>query len=671
MPINLNELNKNQRKAVQQIEGPVIILAGAGSGKTRTMTYRIAYMIEQGIKPYNILAVTFTNKAAKEMKERALKLIGENCAPPTMCTFHSLGVLIMRQAGTRLGYRKNIQICDADDSQKRIKNIMKQQNLDKGLYPTIAEYISKSKDALKDPDECINEINKILNEIQSRQEIQNTAANADPATVETLNQEMILARIYETYQNELFADNMVDFDDLIMKPVKIFKANPDVLEYYQNKFRYIMVDEYQDTSHAQFELIRLLAEKYRNICVVGDDYQSIYAFRGADIKNILSFNDQYPEAFTVKIGENYRSTQTIVNAAAELIKHNPHQMDKTLVSMQEMGDPIVLYKAIGEQQEADFVAKTISKYILQGAKPADFAVLYRKNAFSRSIEDALLRVNIPYRIFGGISFYQRAEVKDMIAYLKLLNADQSNDRLAFERVINVPKRGIGKAKIEMITKIALENGTSELAVAMAEPKLDKIAGIVEFRDTISTLKSEMAELELPDLIMRITDMIKYHDYLDSIQQKNAEGNKSDKWDNVNELANKAREYTDMHADTPKEQLLSDFLAEITLLTDQDTAKDANMVSLMSMHRSKGLEFPYVFVIGCEEQCFPHDSFVIGGKESQDVQEDRRLCYVAMTRAKKELFMSYAESRYVYGEYKSREMSRYLNEIPKEYVEKNF
>ncbi|WP_292193970.1 ATP-dependent helicase [Butyrivibrio sp.] len=635
--IDLTGLNEDQRKAATQIDGPVLILAGAGSGKTRTITYRIAYMIDQGIEPSSILAITFTNKAAKEMKDRALALLAGTSSVPFLSTFHSFGYTLLQKTAPLIGYTKRIHICDADDSMKRLKKICKNHKIEKELISDISDWISKAKDQLLMPEDIPDII---------------------PGTVEAKALD-----VYKEYQSQLVADGLVDFDDLIMQPVRVFQLHPEVLDYYQDIYRYIMVDEYQDTSHAQFEFIRLLADKYKNICVVGDDFQSIYAFRGADISNILNFDKLYPNALRVTIGQNYRSTHKIVDAAARLIKNNPEQLDKTLMSMQDVGEPIYIHAADTDRDEATFVQEQISALLNHGVSPKDIAVLYRKNAYSRVIEDALMSEHIPYRIYGGLSFYQRAEIKDITAYLKILA--NSPDRIALERILNVPKRGIGAAKIDQIAELASDNNTTELNTVMTDGSLDKIKGIVEFRQVINSLQQQLADLKLSALAREVIVQTGYLDHLKEISTKKDDDKYDDRVRNLDEFCNKMYEYETTHPDMSTPELLDLFLTDITLLTDQDTAKDLDTVSLMTMHRSKGLEFPYVFMIGCEEGCFPDDPPFMGN--TFDVREDRRLCYVAMTRAKRNLYISYCNTRMVYGSFKDRQPSRYLSEIPSEFT----
>ena len=635
--IDLTGLNEDQRKAATQIDGPVLILAGAGSGKTRTITYRIAYMIDQGIEPSSILAITFTNKAAKEMKDRALALLAGTSSVPFLSTFHSFGYTLLQKTAPLIGYTKRIHICDADDSMKRLKKICKNHKIEKELISDISDWISKAKDQLLMPEDIPDII---------------------PGTIEAKALD-----VYKEYQSQLLADGLVDFDDLIMQPVRVFQLHPEVLDYYQDIYRYIMVDEYQDTSHAQFEFIRLLADKYKNICVVGDDFQSIYAFRGADISNILNFDKLYPNALRVTIGQNYRSTHKIVDAAARLIKNNPEQLDKTLMSMQDDGEPIYIHAADTDRDEATFVQEQISALLNHGVSPKDIAVLYRKNAYSRVIEDALMSEHIPYRIYGGLSFYQRAEIKDITAYLKILA--NSPDRIALERILNVPKRGIGAAKIDQIAELASDSNTTELNTVMTDGSLDKIKGIVEFRQVIISLQQQLTDLKLSALAREVIVQTGYLDHLKEISTKKDDDKYDDRIRNLDEFCNKMYEYETTHPDMSTPELLDLFLTDITLLTDQDTAKDLDTVSLMTMHRSKGLEFPYVFMIGCEEGCFPDDPPFMGN--TFDVREDRRLCYVAMTRAKRNLCISYCNTRMVYGSFKDRQPSRYLSEIPSEFT----
>lgn len=640
-----NALNANQLSAVETIDGPVLILAGAGSGKTRVLTYRIAHMMQdEGISPRNILAITFTNKAAKEMLQRAQKLVGADMAP-TLCTFHSFGYQILKDNYDKLGFSRRIHISDDTDSIKRLKKIVANHGLeDKGSAKDIQDFISWAKDHLYTPEDI-----KIMN--------RDGSLSIEMGSDDCVAINPTFISVYEEYQKGLFEDNLVDFDDLIMLPTLLFRDNRAVLEQYQEKYQYLMVDEYQDTSHAQFMLVHLLAQKYRNICVVGDDYQSIYKFRGADIHNILSFQETYPEAKVVTLGENYRSTQNIVDAAALLIQNNPNQMHKELKSMQEEGNLIHVSAEDNPDAEARHVAEQINELLYRGVKPEEIAILYRKNALSRAFEEALLREHIPYRIYGGLSFYSRAEIKDMLAYLALFSSNPVNT--AIERVINVPKRGIGNKSVEKLMAEASKAHLPLLEYILLPSFDNKPNGVSTFHSLIVDIKNYIENMQptLDQLINYIFDHVDYIDYLRSQATKRGDENTAEnKYENVMELVNVARTYSSEHYEMSLIEQIDAFIDDVALMTDQDTQDSDGAISLMTMHRSKGLEFEHVFVGGCEEGMFPD------GRDEMEVEEERRLCYVAMTRAKKELYMSYCSFRMLYGRVFYPDPSRFLVEI---------
>lgn len=632
--MNFSELNPSQQKAVKTIDGPLLVLAGAGSGKTRVITYRIANMIECGIPEKNIVAITFTNKAAREMKERMCTLLGREHISVIMCTIHSLCVKILRQCYSEAGYQRGFQICDEEDAKTRIKNILTAKNLDKKMASDVLDVISKLKDGLITPALFYE---RGLDEMFS----------------------IPLGDIYETYQKGLKQDNTMDFDDLIMETVFLFENHPEVLDMFQERFRYISVDEYQDTNHSQYTLIQLLAGKYRNLCVVGDDYQSIYRFRGADISNILSFQRDYPDAKVVTLGENYRSTQTIVDAASGLISNNEEQMQKDLFSVNEEGDPIRVVNMANTFTESAYIVREIERAIKKGVALYDIAVLYRKNAQSRQIEDKLISAHIPYVIHGGIGFYQRAEVKDLIAYLKL--AAGSNDTSSVIRIINKPKRGVGKAYLD---KALQECDDQDICLWDYLCKETKKAGVVSFVELIQSLREIAKQDDLVFLLQRIledTDLAKY--VLEEYAKKDDDANKTkERLENLSEVVNKAADYLDhQFAELSEEEKklgrINSFVDDIALLTDADRMSEADGVQLMTVHGSKGLEFHTVFMYGMQEGIFPD------GRDAEETNEERRLCYVGMTRAKKRLYMTYSDNVYMYGQTQPGFPSRFLGEVP--------
>ncbi|MBR6478347.1 MAG: UvrD-helicase domain-containing protein [Lachnospiraceae bacterium] len=629
-------LNDEQREAATYVDGPLLILAGAGSGKTRVLTHRIVYLIEEiGINPWNILAITFTNKAAGEMRERVDKLVGFGADQIWVSTFHSSCVRILRRFIDRLGFGTNFTIYDTDDQKTVMKGICKRLNIDTKQMSerTLLGYISSAKDEL----------------VSVREYEISAAGDFRKSTV---------AKVYREYQETLKASNALDFDDIIVKTVELFKTQPDVLSYYQDRFLYIMVDEYQDTNTAQFELIRLLADRNRNLCVVGDDDQSIYKFRGANIRNILDFEFHYPEAKVVKLEQNYRSTQNILDAANAVIHHNVGRKDKALWTKAGAGEPVHFRQFETAYGEAEFLADDILRRVRRdGASYGDFAILYRTNAQSRLIEERMVVEGIPYNVVGGVNFYSRAEIKDVLAYLKTI--DNGRDEVALRRIINVPKRSIGAASIE---KIATYAQTKNLTLfdAMCEadsiPGLGKAAGkIREFVNMILVLRSGLSSYGIVDLISAVMERTAYADYLASQDEESAE----DRLANIDELISKAAGYEETH----DEILLSEFLEEIALVTDLDNVEDAeNRVLLMTLHGAKGLEFPYVYLAGMEDGLFPSYMTISSGNE-EDLEEERRLAYVGITRAQLELTLTYAKARMVRGETQNNPVSRFVREIP--------
>lgn len=635
-----DKLNEQQKEGVFTTEGAVLILAGAGSGKTGVLTHRIAHLIDDlGVNSYNILAITFTNKAAKEMKERVDRLVGMGADSAWIMTFHAACVRILRRYICRIGYDNNFTIYDTDDQKSVIKDILKRKNLDPKQYKdrTILSVISNAKDNLISPDDMYQ------------------SSDGNYNTMKT-------AEIYREYQEQLKKNNAVDFDDIIGLTVKLFNEDKEVLRYYQERFRYIMVDEYQDTNRAQFNLIRLLAGGYGNLCVVGDDDQSIYKFRGADINNILDFEKYFNDAKIIKLERNYRSTQKILDVANEVIKNNVGRKDKRLWTSVKDGTKVIFNVYENGYEEARGIAEDIAHRHLHDRKDySDFAILYRTNAQSRSLEEKLIEKNIPYRIYGGINFYARREIKDILAYLKTI--DNARDDLAVKRILNVPKRGIGAASVAKVDDYAYENDiTFYVALRQAKevPGLQRAVSKVEgFVTQIEVLKSKSQYIGVGKLIEEIIETVGYSDYIDAESESDEQA--TERRQNIDELISKAVQYEE----TVDEPSLSGFLEEVALVADIDNLDENNdMVSLMTIHSAKGLEFPIVYLAGMEDGLFPSYMSISTGDES-DIEEERRLCYVGITRAKETLIMSAARMRTVRGETQMNRTSRFVREIPKE------
>lgn len=635
-----DKLNEQQKEGVFTTEGAVLILAGAGSGKTGVLTHRIAHLIDDlGVNSYNILAITFTNKAAKEMKERVDRLVGMGADSAWIMTFHAACVRILRRYICRIGYDNNFTIYDTDDQKSVIKDILKRKNLDPKQYKdrTILSVISNAKDNLISPDDMY----------------QSSGGNYN--TMKT-------AEIYREYQEQLKKNNAVDFDDIIGLTVKLFNEDKEVLRYYQERFRYIMVDEYQDTNRAQFNLIRLLAGGHGNLCVVGDDDQSIYKFRGADINNILDFEKYFNDAKIIKLEQNYRSTQKILDVANEVIKNNAGRKDKRLWTSVKDGTKVIFNVYENGYEEARGIAEDIAHRHLHDRKDySDFAILYRTNAQSRSLEEKLIEKNIPYRIYGGINFYARREIKDILAYLKTI--DNARDDLAVKRILNVPKRGIGAASVAKVDDYAYENDITfyvALRQAREVPGLQRATSKVEgFVTQIEVLKSKSQYIGVGKLIEEIIETVGYSDYIDAESESDEQA--TERRQNIDELISKAVQYEE----TVDEPSLSGFLEEVALVADIDNLDENNdMVSLMTIHSAKGLEFPIVYLAGMEDGLFPSYMSISTGDES-DIEEERRLCYVGITRAKETLIMSAARMRTVRGETQMNRTSRFVREIPKE------
>lgn len=633
-----DRLNEQQKKGVFTTEGPVLLLAGAGSGKTGVITHRIAHLIDDcDVNSYNILAITFTNKAAREMRERVDDLVGCGADAAWIMTFHAACVRILRRFIDRLGYGTNFTIYDTDDQKSLMKEVCKSMDVDTKVYKEkmLLSRISAAKDELVMPDEMY------------------ARANNDYT-------QMRIAEVYRVYEERLKKNNAVDFDDIINLTVELFEKNDDVLDYYQERFKYIMVDEYQDTNTAQFKLVSLLARKYHNLCVVGDDDQSIYKFRGANIRNILNFKEYFPEAEIIKLEQNYRSKSNILDAANAVIKNNSGRMDKSLWTEQDAGDKIAFNVYETGYAEAEGIAFGIEKNINDGYAYNDCAILYRTNAQSRAIEEKLLGHNIPYRIYGGINFYSRKEIKDILAYLKTI--DNGMDEIAVRRILNVPKRGIGATSVGKIQAYADEQNIGFYeALKQAEdiPGLGRSASkITPFTDLIRLFRAELHELSIVRLI---NDIIEKTGYMDYLAENDSPEEVEERRANIDELISKAATYEDGE-ETPT---LSGFLEEVALVADIDNMDDNNNVaSLMTLHSAKGLEFPIVYLAGMEDGLFP-SYMCIDSDDPSELEEERRLCYVGITRAKQKLIMSAAKVRMVRGETHMNKVSRFISEIPAE------
>lgn len=644
--IGFEQLNPMQQKAVAQKDGAVLILAGAGSGKTGALTVRIASMLEHGIRPYNILAITFTNKAAKEMRDRVDALAGAAAQDIWISTFHSTCVRILRREIDKIGYSKDFSIYDADDQEKVMKEVFKELNM------SITDKLFTVRSA-------VSAVSHLKEEMISWEDYLKEVDKADIRSWK-------ISRVYEAYQTRLLRNNALDFDDLIYKTVYLFRTRPDVLNAYQERFKYIMVDEYQDTNTSQYELVRLLAAKYGNLCVVGDDDQSIYGWRGANIRNILDFEKDFPNACVIKLEQNYRSTKNILSAANSVIRNNKSRKDKTLWTENNTGSVIHVFRSENDIEEAVFVSETIDKNAIGGkANYSDFAVLYRTNAQSRAIEDRFVKKGIPYKLFGGVRFYERKEIKDILAYLKLI--DNSADTVAIKRIINVPKRGIGEKSIETAECIAVERNISlfsALGRAGECPEL-KTRGkkLTDFYNFICSLKKRAESLQVHELIAAVAEETGYKAELEADGTDDA----MMRIENIDEFTAKAVEFEK----TTEDATLSAFLEEIALVADIDSYNENDdAVVLMTLHSAKGLEFPYVFMVGMEEGLFPGSRAISSG-DPNDMEEERRLCYVGITRARKELFLTYALHRMQHGQIQYNAPSRFLAELPPELLDNRF
>ena len=638
-------LNPPQREAVAQTEGPVLILAGAGSGKTRVLTHRIAYLMEEmGVNPWNILAITFTNKAAQEMRERVDKLVGFGSESIWVSTFHSACVRILRRHIDNLGYDTNFTIYDTDDQKSLMKDVCRKLNIDTKVYKerSLLAQISHAKDELLTPDDM------------------------EMKAAGDYNMKKV-ASVYREYQAALRKNNALDFDDLIVKTVELFQNCGAVLEYYQERFKYIMVDEYQDTNTAQFKFISLLAQKYENLCVVGDDDQSIYKFRGANIGNILGFERVFPDAKVIRLEQNYRSTKNILNAANQVIANNTERKAKTLWTENEEGSKVHFRQFFNAYEEAEYVAGEIGRMKREGmGSYRDCAILYRTNAQSRIFEEKFIAANIPYKLVGGVNFYARKEIKDLLCYLKTI--DNARDDLAVQRIINVPKRGIGATTLGRVQDYADNMGISlyeALRVAEEVPSigrsLSKIDGFVTF---IQSLKSKADVLSVEELLQEVIDDT---GYVAELEAEDTEESRA-RIENIDELISKTAAYQEAMEEQNQPATLSGFLEEVALVADIDTVDpDQDYVLLMTLHSAKGLEFPKVFMVGMEDGIFPSHMTISYGDDGE-LEEERRLCYVGITRAMKDLTLTCAQQRMIRGETQYNKVSRFVREIPRELVD---
>ena len=647
----LEGLNPAQKEAVLNTEGPSLVIAGAGSGKTRVLTMRIAHLLTKGVAPYRILALTFTNKAAREMKGRISAIVGEGIARHLwMGTFHAIFSKILRIESKKLGYPSSYTIYDTQDSKNLIKSIVKNMKLDSKLYK---------------PGEVLSRISGAKNDLITPQAYRNDTKRMD---ADRFSRKPLVHEIYARYVNECRKSGVMDFDDLLLNTNILFRDHPDVLEKYQDQFDYILVDEYQDTNLSQYLIVKKLAERHKNVCVVGDDAQSIYSFRGAKIENILSFRNDYPDYKLFKLEQNYRSTKNIVNAANSIIHRNSNQIHKTVFSEKEEGNRIRIFSAYSDVEEGIIVANDIFETQMRSqAAYEDFAILYRTNAQSRIMEEALRKKNMPYKIYGGFSFYQRKEIKDLLAYFRLVV--NPNDDEALKRIINYPARGIGKTTMDKIELFAGNTGRSLWAI-LTNPALNNIgfnSGTIKklkaFTEMILGFGQLLNKLPAYDIAVKIAEgsgMRKFFQTDTSIEGQS-------KLENVEELLNGIKEFSDERSEEGKEYNLVDFLEEVSLLTDQDTDKDEdkNKVTLMTIHSAKGLEFKYVYVVGVEDGLFPSPMAM---ESQKGLEEERRLFYVAVTRAKEQVSISYAKQRYKYGELSFSKPSRFIGEIDQQYLE---
>lgn len=648
----IDQLNDAQKKAVLATEGPMMVIAGAGSGKTRVLTFRIAHLLEKGVDSFQILSLTFTNKAAREMKDRIAKIVGESEAKNLwMGTFHSVFARILRIEGERLGYPSNFTIYDSEDSLKVISQLIKENNLDKDIYKpkSVQGRISNYKNNLITP-----------KAYQNRPDIQEADTSARMP---------MMGQLYTAYTERCFRAGAMDFDDLLLKTNELLHRFPDVLAKYQERFKYILVDEYQDTNHSQYLIVKALAAKYENVCVVGDDAQSIYAFRGANIRNILNFQKDYPDAKTFKLEQNYRSTKNIVQAANSIIAKNRDQLEKDVWTSNESGERIIVHKAVSDSDEGNWVASNIFELHQQNRESWNaFSILYRTNSQSRAFEDALRKRNIPYRIYGGLSFYQRKEIKDLLAYFRL--AINFNDEEAFRRVINYPARGIGDTTLARLTNIANDQSKSIWEISeniylyptgINKPTQQRILDFVEQIKSYAVLTAKHNAFDVAAHIAKTSGLIKTFS-----EDKTPEG--VSRYENIQELLNGIKDFTEQQEQIEDgDATLPYFLQDIALMTDadKDDPEDMNKVNLMTIHLAKGLEFPYVYIVGMEENLFPS---MMSMNTRADLEEERRLFYVALTRAEKQAFLTYAHVRYRWGKLIDCEPSRFIEEIDEKFLD---
>ncbi len=621
----LDGLNKEQIKAVKNIEGPMLVMAGAGSGKTKVLTTRIAYMISNGIDPYNILAITFTNKAANEMKERIISLIGDKAKMMQISTFHSFGLTIIKKYYEYVNLSKNFTIIDSDDALSLIKKLVKDSGLDPKHYnpKTIRNRISSAKNELMSPDEL------------------------DKFTCN--DEDSVVVSIYRKYQARLISNNSVDFDDLLLLPIRVFQKHPEVLKLYQEQYKYILIDEYQDTNEVQYILTKMLSAKYKNICVVGDQDQSIYGFRGSNYRNILNFEKDYPNAVVIMLEENYRSTKTILGAANDIIANNKNRKDKNLWTSNEIGDKITSKRCMDEKDEANYVVSEINRLISSGVSHNDIAILYRTNAMSRNIEENMLGENIPYKIVGSFYFYNRREIKDLISYLRLIY--NTSDDISLSRIINVPKRKIGLKTIEKISLKAINENKSMFDSIESGKEL-------EFKKLVLELIKDSEEMSLTELV---DDILNKTGIKKELEAENTIESIA-RLENLEEFKSITLNFENRYGIIS----LEDFLNEISLVSDIEEAKDnKDVVTMMTVHAAKGLEFDYVFLVGMEENLFPHIRSI---SDNSELEEERRLCYVAVTRAKKKLYITSVNSRLLYGLDNHNPKSRFIGEISDEYLD---
>ena len=646
----LEDLNKEQRRAVIHKDGPLMVIAGAGSGKTRVLTHRIIHLLKEGVSPFNILSLTFTNKAAKEMRNRIENIIGNSISKNLwMGTFHSVFSRILRFESEKINYPRNFTIYDTEDSKQLIKSIIKELNLDKDIYKTGL---------------IRNRISTLKNNFITYQKYNE---NKELALQDQIAKRIEFGTIYQTYQIRCHKASAMDFDDLLIKTYELLELFPELLEKYQQKFKYILIDEYQDTNHIQYLIVKKLASKFMNICVVGDDAQSIYSFRGANIQNILNFKNDYPNYTSYKLEQNYRSSSTIVEAANSIIKNNEKQIQKTVWTDNPKGEKIIVVKTTSDNDEGRLVANTISE--IQMRKQVhyhDFAILYRTNAQSRALEESLRKKNIGYKIYGGLSFYQRKEIKDLLAYFRL--AINPNDEEALKRIINYPRRGIGLTTLQTLSLLANSNNSSIWEVINNLDNNSKINKGTQkkLKDFALTVNEFIIKSKEKDAYFASEEIAKQSGVFNELyNDKSPEG--VSRFENIQELLNGIKNFVE-NAEKESNKL-ADFMQDVALLTDQDTEKDNdfNKVTMMTVHAAKGLEFPYVFVVGLEENMFPN---IMSSESQEALEEERRLFYVAITRAEKRLFLSFASTRFKWGQFIDSEKSRFIDELDEKCLEKH-